>query len=134
MIQFETSRFGALEVEEDRIINFPDGLLGFPDIKRYILMDYKDTPLKWLQAVDDPDLAFIVTEPAVLFPDYKARLDPATRQYLKLEKDEDLAVLMIIRVEDERLIANLQGPLFLNAGSMTGAQIVVDKALERKAG
>lgn len=129
MVQFETSRFGALEVEEERIINFPDGLLGFPDFKRYILMDYKDTPLKWLQAVDDPDLAFIVTEPAVLFSDYKARLDPATRQYLKLEKDEDLAVLMIIRVEGEQVIANLQGPLFLNAGSMLGAQIVVDKTL-----
>lgn len=129
MLQFETTRFGVLEVEEDRIINFPDGLLGFPDIKRYILMDYKDTPLKWLQAVDDPDLAFIVTEPAVLFPDYNARLDSATKQYLKLEKDEDLAVLMIIRVEAEQIIANLQGPLFLNAGSMLGAQIVVDKAL-----
>lgn len=129
MVQFETSRFGVLEVEEERIINFPDGLLGFPDIRRYVLMDYKDTPLKWLQAVDDPDLAFIVTEPAVLFPDYKVRLDPATRQYLKLEKDEDLAVLMIIRVEGEQVIANLQGPLFLNAGSMLGAQIVVDKLL-----
>lgn len=129
MVQLETSRFGALEVAEDRIISFPDGLLGFPDIKHYILMDYKDTPLKWLQAVDDPDLAFIVTEPAVLFPDYKVRLDPATKQYLKLEKDEDLAVLMIIRVEGENVIANLQGPLFLNASSMIGAQVVVDKAL-----
>lgn len=129
MVQLETSRFGALEVAEDRIISFPDGLLGFPDIKRYILMDYKDTPLKWLQAVDDPDLAFIVTEPAVLFPDYKVRLDPATKQYLRIENEEDLAVLMIIRVEGENVIANLQGPLFMNASSMVGAQIVVDKAL-----
>lgn len=134
MVQFETTRFGALEVAEDRIVNFPDGLLGFPDIKRYILMDYKDTPLKWLQAVDDPDVAFIVTEPAVLFPDYNVRLDSATKQYLKLENDEDLAVLMTIRVEGEKVIANLQGPLFLNAGSMIGAQIVVDKTLEKKAG
>ena len=63
MISFDTSRFGRLEVGKDKIIDFPTGLIGFPDIKRFILMDYKDTSLKWLQAVDDPDVAFIVTPP-----------------------------------------------------------------------
>ncbi len=127
MVKFETSRFGTLEVEDDRIINFPDGLLGLPDNKRYILLDYKDTPLKWLQAVDNPQAAFIVLEPTVLSPDYSINLDPRTRKYLQLENDNDLAVIVIIRVEAERVIANFRGPILLNANLMKGIQIVMDR-------
>lgn len=126
MMSFETSRFGSLEVEEDKIINFPNGLLGFPEIKRYILMDYKDTPLKWLQAVDDPDIAFIVMEPTILSPDYSIKLDATARQCLQLENDNDLAVLVIIRVEGEKVIANFQGPILLNASLMRGMQVVIE--------
>lgn len=133
MLEFETSRFGRLEVAEDRIINFPEGLLGFPEIKRYVLMDYKDTPLKWLQAIDDPDVAFIVAEPAIIAPDYSVKLDPATRQYLNLENDDDLAVLVIIRVEGENIIGNYQGPLMVNASLMRGVQVVIDKVRNDKA-
>lgn len=133
MLEFETSRFGRLEVAENRIINFPEGLLGFPEIKRYVLMDYKDTPLKWLQAIDDPDVAFIVAEPAIIAPDYSVKPDPATRQYLNLENDDDLAVLVIIRVEGENIIRNYQGPLMVNASLMRGVQVVIDKVRNDKA-
>jgi flagellar assembly factor FliW len=126
-IAFKTSRFGRLEVEEKKVINFRSGLLGFPEIKRYILMDYRDTPLKWLQAVDDPDVAFIVTEPRTILPDFRLELDPSTRQALRLEKDEDLAVLVVLRVEGEQVIANLNGPLVLNSRLMLGVQAVSNK-------
>ena len=127
MVKFETSRFGILEVDEGKIINFPDGLPGFPEIKRYILMDYKDTPIKWLQAMDNPDVAFIVAEPSILSPDYSIKLDAAIREYLQLKNDEDLAALVIIRVEDGKVIANFQGPLLLNASLMRGVQVVLEK-------
>lgn len=127
MLRLETSRFGNLEVSEDRIIHFPDGLLGFHGLKRYVLIDYKDTPLKWLQAVDDPDVAFIVADPAIFAPDYSVKPDSVTRQYLKLEKDDDLAVLLIIRVEGEKVIANYHGPLMMNASLMRGVQAVLDR-------
>lgn len=126
-ISFETSRFGCLEVEEDRIITFHSGLLGFPDIKRYVLMDYKDTPLKWLQAVDDPDVAFIVTEPRAILPDFKVELDPPTRKALRLGEDGDLAVLVVLRVEGDQVIANLNGPIVVNSRLMLGAQAVSNK-------
>jgi flagellar assembly factor FliW len=126
-IAFKTSRFGRLEVEEKKVINFRSGLLGFPEIKRYILMDYRDTPLKWLQAVDDPDVAFIVTEPRTILPDFRLELDPSTRQALRLDKDEDLAVLVVLRVEGEQVIANLNGPLVLNSRLMLGVQAVSNK-------
>lgn len=126
MINFETSRFGLIEVAEEKIIYFPEGLPGFPMIKRYILMDYKDTALKWLQAVDDPDIAFIVVEPTLLNPDFSVIPDDSARTLLSLVNDDDLAVLVIIRREGDQVIANFQCPLLLNAGMMRGVQVCMD--------
>ena len=126
MVRFETSRFGKLEVSEDKIIRFPGGLLGFPQVKQYVLIDYEDTPVKWLQAVDDPAVAFIVMEPTLLVQDFVINLDAATRRALDLETEEDLAVLAIVRVQDGRVLANLKGPLLFNSRLKTGLQIVLE--------
>jgi flagellar assembly factor FliW len=126
MIKFETSRFGTLEVDDSKVIHFPEGLLGFNEINRYALIDYKDTPLKWLQAIDDPHIAFIVADPKLFTPDYDLVIDYETRQILSLETDEDLAILVTVRVENERVIANFNGPILLNASIMRGLQIVVE--------
>jgi flagellar assembly factor FliW len=126
MVHFETSRFGRLEVAEDKLIKFPAGLLGFPHVKRYVLLDYEDTPVKWLQAVDDPGVAFIVMEPTLLVEDYAITLDGVTRQALQLETEEDLAVLAIVRVEEGKLLANLKGPLLFNSRLKIGLQAVLE--------
>ncbi|MBF0463477.1 MAG: flagellar assembly protein FliW [Nitrospirae bacterium] len=126
-IRIVTTRFGTIELESSKVISFPEGILGFPDLKRYVLMDYKDTEIKWLQAVDDPDIAFIVTDPAVLMPGFSIVLDPMTKKFLDLENTEDLLVLVIIRVENGKVIANFLGPLIFNATLMRGVQVVLDK-------
>jgi flagellar assembly factor FliW len=126
MITFETSRFGTLEVAENKVIQFPEGLLGFPEINRYALIDYKDTPLKWLQAIDDPHIAFIVADPKLFAPDYELPIDYETKQTLEIIDDEDLAILVTVRVENEIVIANFNGPILLNASIMRGMQIVVE--------
>jgi flagellar assembly factor FliW len=126
MVHFETSRFGMLEVAEDKVIKFPAGLLGFPHVKRYVLLDYEDTPVKWLQAIDDPDVAFIVMEPTLLVQDYAINLDVTMRQSLELETEEDLAVLAVVRVEEGKVLANLKGPLLFNSRLKIGLQAVLE--------
>ncbi|MBF0343044.1 MAG: flagellar assembly protein FliW [Nitrospirae bacterium] len=126
-ILFETTRFGPLVVEANKVIHFPEGLLGFTDLKRFILLDHKDTPLKWLQAIDDPDIAFIVTDPTIVAQDFTLAIDSATRKYLELNEEADLIVLVIIRVNAGQVIANLRGPLLFNAALMRGVQVVLDK-------
>ncbi len=129
MISIKTSRFGVVEIPEEKIIDFPEGIPGFQQIKRYILMDYKDTPLKWLQAVDDPDVAFIVVEPQLINPDFNVSVDEQTKTLLELRDEDDLAVLVIIRREGDQLIANLQYPLFFNSVLMRGMQACFDSAI-----
>jgi flagellar assembly factor FliW len=130
MIKFKTSRFGELEIKEDKIISFPAGLIGLPELKKYVLIDHKDTPLKWLQSIDDPDMAFIVSHPSVIVAEYAIDLDTRVKHYLNLDNEEDLAVLVTIRVDGEDVIANFQGPILVNSQSLTGVQIVMDRPAE----
>lgn len=128
MIKVHTSRFGEVEVKEDRVVNFPSGLIGFPRLQRFFLIDHKDTPLSWLQAVDDPEIAFIVASPTMIVPDYSLTLDISVKTYIELENDDDLAVLVIVRVDGDDVIANFQGPLAINSRVMKGVQVVLERA------
>jgi flagellar assembly factor FliW len=127
MVAFDTTRFGPLEVGEDRIIRFPVGILGFPQLNRYVLIDYKDTPLKWLQAVEDPDVAFIVTDPKAVAGEGTITLGDDVVRFLEVEGPDDLAVLLMLRVEGDQVLANLNGPLAINSRRMLGVQAVLDK-------
>jgi flagellar assembly factor FliW len=127
MVSFRTSRFGSLRVENEKVIYFSNGLLGFPELKRFVIMDFGDTPLKWLQSVDQPDVAFIVAEPRTIMPDFKVEVDAVNRQSLQLERDEDLEVLVVLRVEGDRVVANLRGPQMINSRIMLGIQAVVNR-------
>src|SRR5687768_5931065 len=70
-MEIETTRFGTLSVEDERIITFPNGLLGFPDHTRFALIQTgEENYFFWLQAVDEPNLAFVVTDPGIFFKDY----------------------------------------------------------------
>lgn len=126
-ITFNSSRFGPIEVDEEKIINFPEGIPGFSGLKRYILMDYRDTLLKWLQSVDDPDIAFIVAPPEAFTTGFQVEADGAASNVLGLTKNEDLAVLLILRVEDGKVIPNVKAPLLLNASLMRGMQLVPER-------
>lgn len=126
-MKLNTSRFGELEVQEDKIIDFPSGLVGLPGVNRFILMDHKDTALKWLQAVDDPDIAFIVVSPSLIAKDYSLNVDKSVKQYIQLDNDDDMAVLVTMRVAGEDVIANFQGPIVINSRAMKGVQVVLDR-------
>ena len=126
MIKLRTSRFGELEVEDDKVINFPTGLIGLPDLTRYILIDHKDSALKWLQSLDDPDIAFIVVRPTHIAAEYTLDLDRSVKQFIELENEEDLAILVTMRVDGEDVIANFQGPILINSISKKGVQVVLD--------
>lgn len=126
MIRLETSRFGQLEVREEKIVSFPEGLVGFSNLNRFILIDHKDTPLKWLQAMDDPDIAFIVVSPNTIFEEYSLEVDKSVKNYLELDNEDDLAILVTMRVSGEDVIANFQGPILINSRTMKGVQVVLD--------
>ena len=124
-MKINTTRFGEIDIEEDKIISFPLGIPGFPHLKQYILPDYKD-PIKWLHAVDDPDVAFIVAEPFSLFPDYSLTVEDDIEEFLEIKDVGDTVVLVILNVSDNTLNANLKAPLIVNIAKLKAIQIILE--------
>lgn len=127
-MQISTTRFGLLEVADDRIIHFPLGLLGFETLQRFVLLDSDEVdPLRWLQAVDEPGLAFLVVEPRLFFSDYKVRLTSDDRKVLELGADDEPAMLCLVVIPDDpsEMTANLMGPLMMNPDKRLGKQVVL---------
>ena len=96
-----TSRFGAVEVDEDRTITFARGILGFPKYGRYALIQPEpDATFFWLQSVEAADLAFVVTDPLLFVPDYQVPLREETRQDLGLADLSEASVKRMFSTKD----------------------------------
>jgi flagellar assembly factor FliW len=123
-----TTRFGPLEIADERVIHFPLGLLGFETQQRFVLLDSDEVdPLRWLQAVDEPALAFLVVEPQLFFPDYQVRLTGDDRKVLELGAEAPPVVLCLVVIPDDpsQMTANLMGPLVMNPDKRLGKQVVL---------
>jgi flagellar assembly factor FliW len=122
----ETTRFGRVEIDEGRVVTFPSGLLGFTPRCDYALIEPEGSgPFLWMQSLDAPDLAFVVTRPEHWWPEYRPTLRQEQMSELGLRRPDDAEVLVIVNRYDRTLTANLQGPLVINAAARLGMQLVV---------
>jgi flagellar assembly factor FliW len=125
-MEVHTARFGTIEIEEDRVITFDKGLLGFADQRRYCLLQPNDDAcFFWLQCLDDPNLAFVITDPNLFVKDYSVPVRDDQLESLGLAKLEDAQVFVIVNKVDTTLTGNLQGPLVINTISRKGEQFVL---------
>lgn len=130
-MKVNTTRFGEIDIEEDKIIKFTHGVLGFADVKRYIVLDYPDktdAPLKLLHAVDDPDLTFVITDPFLFCPDYMPEISEKDLKELDITAQSDCGIISIITIphgEPEKMTANLQGPILINLKTLEAKQVVL---------
>jgi flagellar assembly factor FliW len=125
-MEVRTTRFGTVEIPDDRLITFPKGLLGFSAYTRYCLLEPTDDAcFFWLQSVDEPTLAFVVTDPSAFVPDYSVPIRSDQMETVELEQLEDAQVLVIVNKVDGSLTGNLQGPLVINAQKRIGEQFVL---------
>mgnify|MGYP000594089268 CR=1 FL=1 len=121
-----TTRFGTVEIAEDRVITFPKGILGFADYRRFCLLEpSEDSAFFWLQSLDDATLAFVVTDPSFFVPDYSVPVRQEQMGDLGLARLEDAQVFVIVNKVDQTLTGNLQGPLVINTVTRFGEQLVL---------
>ena len=134
-MKIDSPSFGSLEIENNKIIEFPQGLPGFEDCKHFTLLEGNAAPqaVAYLQSVEQPELAFSVTTPDLLGLHYEFELSEEEIRLLKVERPEDIAVMVILREDrseqrranDLPFKANLTAPLVLNAQSRLGLQKVI---------
>lgn len=125
-MNIETTRFGSVEVDDARIVNFPSGLLGFSSYRKFVLLQPDDDGVFfWLQSVEAPDLAFVVTDPSLWITDFKANIRREQMVELCMDDVDDAQVLVIVNKRDDILTANLQGPVVINVANCTAMQLVL---------
>ncbi|GAB2900172.1 flagellar assembly protein FliW [Uliginosibacterium flavum] len=136
-MKIDSPRFGSLEVDSNKLIEFPAGLPGFETCKHFTLIEVADRPqqVAVLQSVDQPDVAFSVTTPDLLGLQYEFSLSAEEESLLGNPRAEDVAVLLILRREaddelqrragDATLRANLTAPLVINGANRRGLQKVI---------
>ncbi len=113
---------------DDKILHFPDGIPGFQQCTRFMLMDMvEDGAFQMLQCVDDPDVALVVCIPWLFFPDYTPEISELDESGLGLESAEDAIVFTPVTLDPEgqQFYVNLLGPFIVNAKSRQGRQIVL---------
>ena len=113
------TRFGSITYREDDVLEFPDGLIGFPSDKRFLLVSASDgSSFQWLQSLDSPGLAFLVTDPKQFIAEYAPFRDE-NGQWV-------LATVNIPKGKPEEMTINLAGPIVIELESRSGCQIVLD--------
>jgi len=123
-----STRFGEIEAPEDQLLHFPLGIPGFAHATAFVLVQNRPTSaFRWLQAVDDSDLALLVIDAASFMPDYPIEDVRRALAFCELASDEEIAVLAICCVppEPEPPTVNLQAPVGIGLRSRRGAQILL---------
>ena len=128
-MDIQTSRFGKIEIADDTVIDFPNGLYGLQQLHRYCLLQHDDTgEFFWLQSVEEPSIAMVVTDPFRYFPSYEVEIPDGAAEALETQSVEDVAIYTSVCVTQKPAGAftNLLGPLVINHRTRVGMQLVLD--------
>jgi len=125
-MEIDTTRFGRLAVDDERVMTFPRGLLGFPNHTRFALIQTgEENYFFWLQSVDDANLAFVVTDPSIFFKDYEVPVREETAADIQLTDMNYAQIFVICNKVEEWLTGNLLGPIVVNAANRLAQQVVL---------
>ena len=122
------TRFGEVEYDPANLLIFPAGLIGFPTLRSFIVMpNKKQGPLFWIQSVDDPDIAFVLTDPTNFFLDYVVKPDSAERQSLQIGEEDECFVLTVVTVPpDQKITLNLAAPILFAPKTNRAIQVILE--------
>jgi len=125
-MMIQTSRFGAVEVDGERLIRFAEGILGFPGQQRYALIQTgRDSGFYWLQSVEAQDLAFVVCDPRLFVADFRVPVKLEELEGIGLTNPDRAQVFVIVNKVGDLLTGNFQGPLVVNVETREGRQLVL---------
>jgi flagellar assembly factor FliW len=125
-MQVESTRFGTLEVRDETVLTFPDGLIGLPSTRYALIAQTDRTPFYWLHSAEEPDIAVPVTMPWLFFSNYEVRVSDEDAAQLLLGNPASVEIFCVVRAAPtlEEFTINLAGPLIVNADKRLGRQII----------
>lgn len=127
-----TKIFGEIDIDEAKIINMENGIIGFPDLKRFALVYDEEkkgeSSISWLQSLDEGAFALPVMNPTVVKEDYNPYVEEELLKPLGTLTPENLCVLVTVKVPKDitQMSVNLKAPIVINVDTKAGAQVIVD--------
>jgi flagellar assembly factor FliW len=125
-MNIQTKFHGEQEINEEDIIQFPSGIPGFLEEKEFSILPLEGTDLYVLQSVKKTEVAFIITDPFVLFPKYEFDLPEVEKLEIESEKDVATFTILTVREPFQETTANLQAPLIINQTKKLGKQVILN--------
>ena len=127
-MKVNTKAYGLIDVDQRQKIHFPSGILGFENLKNYVLLDALQQPFYWLQSMDVQEIAFVLIEPYIFRPDYSPDVSTSELEEVQLSPDstDNMLVFTIVTIPEEQrdMTANLQGPIIINRNLHIGRQCI----------
>ena len=131
-MKVNTRVFGEVDIEESKIIRFPGGIIGFPDLTEFALIHDSEKKsvcaVRWLQSLQEPAFAMPVVDPLAVKPDYNPEVEDELLKPIGELNPEAVLVLVTMTVQKDitKMTVNLQAPIVINADEKKACQIIVD--------
>ena len=131
-MKVNTKVFGEVTIEDDKIIEFTGGIIGFPDLTKFALIHDEEkgvgVGIRWLQSMQEPAFAMPVMDPLVVYPEYNPEVEDELLKDLGEINEENLLVLVTVTVPADvtKMSVNLRGPIIINSDTRKACQVIVD--------
>lgn len=130
-MKIKTKIFGEIEIADDRIITFPSGIIGFPELTEFALLHDEESgsgAMHWLQSVQEPAFAMPVMNPLIVMPDYNPEVEDELIKPLGELLPEEILVMVTVTVPSDltKMSVNLKGPIIINASERKACQVIVE--------
>ena len=128
----QTKFFGEVDIEDSKILDFPNGIIGFENFTKFsIIYDVDnecDTRISWLQSMEEPALALPIIDPLAITSEYAPMIEDELLKPLGDPADEDLLFLLVMTVPSDmtKVTANMKAPIIINAKECKGVQLIVE--------
>lgn len=131
-MKVNTKIFGEVNIEDDKIIEFKGGIIGFPELTKFALIYDEEkgvtAGIRWLQSMQEPAFAMPIMDPLVVCPDYNPEVEDELLKELGDLTPDNLLVLVTVTVPSDlkAMTVNLKGPIVINSLTRKACQVIVD--------
>ncbi|GAQ24371.1 flagellar assembly factor FliW [Tepidanaerobacter syntrophicus] len=118
-------------LNDEKVITFLNGILGLEDYKKYIILDHPESDvIKWIQSVDEPQIALPVVNPYSFYPDYAPEISEEDLKRLKISSAEEALALCVITISQDTstITVNLKAPIIINVSERLADQLIAENA------
>ena len=125
-MKLKTSRFGEIEIKPEEIYSFKNGIFGFENFRKFVLLKEDEGIFVWLQSIDNGELAFVLINPMDFYYEYVLDIDQSDAKDLEIKEDSQTEIFAIVVIPDDvnKMTANLQGPIVFNHTEKVAKQVI----------